>query len=341
MDYSRKALDTVVGANYERKDLSAIITMQDGPTRPLLRALKEGRAKGTTHYWNEVGLNAPGHGNASYTQGQKPGNTNNTPVQLNNNVCRIGKTAQVTDTEAAVWTQSGSYQLADGELERMYQEAIDYDTAIKTEEIMNEMEWMLLNGNSANTEAWAGGQCNGVVQFITTNVTAYPTSAPLDVSKANAANFETAIQTLAKSIRSLNTPTVPNLMLNTTSQKAGINAFVGGGAGRPLVQLISNTGVNGLVGGQEVDEYQTGFFKVSVQIEPQLAVSALSGKSTPPTTANLVMLDTAHTTRADLIKLGAEPLARVATMMERMVTWEGTLEFRNQKSSGMITGCAA
>src|SRR5438270_4052011 len=193
MDYARKALDSVVGANYERKDLSDIITMQDGPQRPVLRKLAEGRAKGKTHYWNELGLNAPGHGNATYGEGAKPPGQNNTPVQLNNVVCRIGKVAQVTDTEAAIWTQGGAYQLKDGELERLYQEAIDLDTSVKTEEVLNEIEWMLCNGDQTNAEAWAGGQCDGIFKRLTTNVITFPTSAPLDVSKTNAANFETQI----------------------------------------------------------------------------------------------------------------------------------------------------
>src|SRR5579884_3819082 len=124
MDYARKALDSVVGANYERKDLSDVITMQTGPERPVMRAIKKGRAKGKTHYWNEVNLNAAGHGTNTYAEGQKPPNNNNAPTQLNNVVCRVGAVAQVTDTEAAMWTGAGAYTLADGELERLYQEAI-------------------------------------------------------------------------------------------------------------------------------------------------------------------------------------------------------------------------
>lgn len=339
MDYARKALDSVVGANYERKDLSDVITMQDGPERPVLRTIKSGKAKGKTHYWNEVGLNPAGHGTNTYAEGQKPPGNNNTPTQLSNVVCRVGAVAQVTDTEAAIWTGAGSYELKDGELERLYQEAIDMDTAIKTEQVLNEMEWMLCNGDQTNPESWAGGQCDGIFKRITTNVTTYPTSAPLNVAASNAAAYETAIRALAQQIRQLYTPRVPDLMLVTAPQKAGINAFVGGGAGRPLVQVINNGQPTGLVAGQEVDEYQTGYFKLSVQIEPQIEITALAGKASPPTTAQLGMIDSAQFSRCDLIPLGAEPLARIATMMERMVTCEFTLEIRNQKSSGKISGC--
>lgn len=335
----KAALDSVVGANLERKDLSPVITMRDGPERPVLQALGVVPAKGLTHYWNEQNLISPGAGAAGYAEGAKPTADSSSPTQLSNTICRLGKVAQVTDTLAAVWTGAGSYELKDGELARMYQNAIDYQTALKTEEVMNEMEWMLCNGDKSNTESFAGGQCDGIFNFITTNVTAYATSNVLDptANTSGVYDFETAIRGLAKKIRKQYTPTVADLALCTAGQKDGINRFVGGGAGRPLVQVI-NSGSQGYVGGQEVDEYQTGFFKVAVKIEPQIEIGALAHKSSPPTMANFAMIDTRHFSRADLIKLGAEPLARVNTTVERMITVEFTLEARNEKSSGKITG---
>lgn len=338
MDYALKALDTVVGANYERKDLSPVITLISDPARPVLSRLSSGKAKGKTHYWNQVDLNKPGHGNASFAEGAKPPGDTNAPTQLSNAVCLIGKTAQVTDSMAAVWTGAGAYTLADGEMERLYTEAMDFQVALKTTEVLNEIEWMLVWGDSANTEGWAGGQCDGILKVITTNVIAAgSTSAPFDVSKGNAASFETEVQTLARQIRALYTPTVPDIALITTPQKGGVNAFIGGGAGRPLVQVISPDSA-GYVAGQEVDQYQTGYFKVDVRITPQLEIGAASGKTSPPTTGQLVLLDTPHFKRCDLIPLNREPLARISTTMEAMCNIQFTLEYRNEKSSGKLTG---
>ena len=81
MDYAIKAMDSVTDANYERKDLSDTITLKDGPPRPFLQAIGDGKAKGKTHYWDEVGLNAPGHGNSSYAEGNKPTSQTNAPSQ--------------------------------------------------------------------------------------------------------------------------------------------------------------------------------------------------------------------------------------------------------------------
>lgn len=336
MDLARKALDTVVGANYERKDLSSIISLMTDPGRPVLTALGDTRAKGMTHYWDQVDIIKPGHGAASFAQGGKPPGDTSTPNQLSNVVCILGKTAQVTDALAAVWTGAGAYTLADGELERLYTDAMDFQVAMKTVDVLNEMEWMLIWGDSSNAEAWPGGQCDGILKVITTNVLAAgSTSVPFDVSRANAANWEKEWQALAKQIRLLYTPTVPNLALVTTEQKDGVNGFIGGGAGRPLVQIISPDSA-GYVAGQEVDQYQTGFFKVDVKITPQLEVGAASGKASVPTTGTTVFLDTPHFKRADLIPLRREPLARISTTMEAMVTTYFTLEYRNQQSSGKI-----
>jgi hypothetical protein len=339
MNYAIKALDSVVGANYERKDLSPVITLDVAPERPLLQSIKVVKAKGKTHYWDEVSLLAAGHGAATYAEGAKPLGDTNPPNQIANVVCRIGKVAQVTDTEAAIWTGAGSYSLQDGEMERLYQEAMDFQTALKTEEVMNEMEWMLFNGDQTNAEEWAGGQCDGIVKVLQTNNIAAGGStsgAAFSVAKSNAANFETEVQTLAAQIAEQHTPTKPDTIYCTVPQKAGINAFIGGGAGRPLVQVINPD--QSYVGGQEIDAYQTGFFRVNVKQAPQLEIAARSGKVNPPQTGNMLMLDSKHFSRADLIPLRREPLARISTTIEAMITTEFTLEYRNQLSSGQLSG---
>lgn len=342
MDYALKAMDSVTNANYEQKDLSNLITRQDGPPRPFLQTIGIAQAKGKTHYWDEVPLNQVGRGLSSYAEGGKPGSQTNPPVQLSNIVCRVGQVAKVTDTEAAIWTAGGTRRLADGELERLIQEAIDLDTELKMEEQLNEMEWMLLNGNKTNTEAWAGGQCDGVVQVLTTNniLADGGSGAAMPVTRANAVNFEPVVMQLAANIRATYAPAVPDLFLCTTATKGCVNGFIGGGAGRPIVQLV-NADSAGFVAGQEVDEYQTGYFKVRVVQEPQIEIAALGGKATPPTTARALMLSTKRFKRADLIPLRSEPLARINTSVERMITWEGTLEFRNQKESGQIRNLVA
>lgn len=313
MQYVRKAMDTVAGANYERKDLSAVITLTDGPTRPLLQAIGSGRATGKTHYWNEVGLVAPTGSTGYYPEGGAPTADNNTPNQLNNHVMRVGKMASVTDSLAAVWTGAGAYRLADGEMERLFQQAIDLQTELKTTEVLNEIEYIFVNGDTANNSA-SIDQCDGLAKVITA-----ANGAVVNAQTAGTAVAESFYRDTAKNIAANKPAMLPDLLLVTPGQKEVINTW------RP--QIITSQTSN-LQAGYSVDEYDTGFFKVKVLVEFWLP----SGVSI---FANSKML-----TRADLIPLGAETLARINTSLQRMVTTETTLEYRMLKSFGKITGLA-
>lgn len=313
MAYVRKAMDTVAGANYERKDLSAVITLVDGPPRPLLQAIGSGKARGKTHYWNEVGLVSPTGSTGYYNEGGAPTADNNVPNQLNNHVCRIGKMASVTDSLAAVWTGAGAYRLADGEMERLLNEAIDLQTELKTTEVLNEIEYIFINGDTASNSATVD-QCDGLVKVV--NATNGSVVTALTVGTAVT---EQPFRDTAKNIAANKPAMLPDLLLVTPGQKEVVNTW------RPQI-ITSQT--SGLKAGYSVDQYDTGFFEVNVKVAYWLP----AGTSIY---ANSKML-----TRSDLIPLGAETLARVGTSLQRMVTTETTLEYRMLKSFGKITGLA-
>lgn len=356
MDQIRKAMDSLQAANYERKDLSALISLQDGPKRPLLQAqtlragtsmpaISEVPAKGKTHYWNEQALIAATGSTAGYQEGGKPVSDFGTVTQINNVVGRFGKVAAVTDTEAAVWTGAGAYQLQDGELQRLYQEALDFDTELKTAEVLNEIEWCMVNGNSANNTAasipnspsQASGstvtsQFNGILELLGGNSTHYSDANFSNTTGygngviVNAATYssntlaEVMVRDLATSMANQKTPYMPDVLLVTSGQLEIVNSW------HPSV--ISNDKVENLTGGVSVARYNTGFSTVDVVWEPQLP----SGYA--------VLTNTKLLKRANLIKLGAEPLARVQTQVERMITCEMSMEVRVQKAHGVIYGLA-
>lgn len=317
MDAVYKALDSVVGANFERKDLSALITLQDGPKRPLLQMMKNNvRAKGKTHFWDEQGLILPTGSTAFYPEGGKPTADAQSPVQLNNITFRSGKVAAVTDTERAIWTGAGSYTLADGELERLYQDAIDFQVKLKTTEVLNEMEYIFLLGSRANNSS-SVSQCDGLVTWLQNN-------APAANVIAENGSLTSIMLSNAGEIQAGNkTPYLPDTILCTFLQKQVINGFM---AGTQRVTIAGATGEQGLVAGTEVEYFDTGFSRCRVIVHPWL------------TTGNLLMFNSSLVQRADLIPLGAEPLARIATSIERMVTYEGTLEVRLAKAHMLLTG---
>lgn len=316
MDYVQKALDTVVGANFERKDLSDLITLQDGPKRPLLQLMMTTRAKGKTHFWDEQGLILPTGSTAFFPEGGKPVADAQSPVQLNNITFRSGKVAAVTDTERAVWTGAGSYRLAEGELERLYQDAVDFQVRLKMTEVLNEMEYIFLLGSRANNSS-SVSQCDGLVTWLQNN-------APSGniIAEGSAALTEVMLRDAGRIQAANKTPYLPDTILCTFGQKEIINSF----APATRVMISAASGEQGLVGGVEVDVYDTGFSRCRVLVHPWL------------TTGNLVMFNSSLVQRADLIPLGAEPLARIATSIERMVTYEGTLEVRLAKAHMLLTG---
>lgn len=322
MDYVLKALDSVVGANFERKDLSSLISLQDGPKRPLLQGPLAGsiKAKGKTHFWDEQGLIFPTGSSAFYAEGGKPAADAQSPVQLNNVTFRAGKVAAVTDTERAIWTGAGSYTLADGEMERLYQDAVDFQTKLKTTEVLNELEYIFLNGARANNSA-SVSQCDGIITWLQNNAPAQNI-----IAEGSAALTETMLRDAGRIQAANKTPFLPDKIYCTFGQKEQMNAFL---AANQRILTSQNPSSSHYTGGLEIESYNTGYSRLDIEIHPWLA------------SGSLLMLCTPLFKRADLIPLGAEPLARIATSIERMVTYEGTLEVRVAKAHMLLTGLNA
>lgn len=245
---------------------------------------------------------------------------------------------------AAVWTGAGSYTLADGEMERMYREALDFDTELKTSEVLNEIEYSFVVGNSANNTAASipaspsaaatydsvTSQFNGLLEILMaatwssgTAVTGYGNGSLINGTGAaygGSGNLtEQMIKDAARTIAATNTPWRPDLLLVTAQQMEVINSF------HPSIITL---GSENLVGGASTDKYNTGFSTVTVAYEPQLP----SGYA--------ILTNTKLLRRAPLIELGAEPLARVQTQVERMITCEMSAEIRVQKAHSVIYNLA-
>ena len=211
-------------------------------------------------------------------------------------------------------------------------------------EVLNEIEWSMVQGNSANNTAAsipaspsaAGGtvtsQFNGLLEILAANnanganftgsaATGYGGSAVLvnagSATYSSNALIETMVRDVAQQMANKKTPYMPNLMLVTAGQLEVINSW------RPSIITQDNTG---LTGGASVDYYNTGFSRVKIEFEPQLP------------SGYLIITNTALIKRANLIRLGAEPLARVQTQVERMITCEMSMEVRVQKAHGLLYG---
>lgn len=337
----KKAFDSLIAANFARQNLSDLISLQDGPVRPILQAeaLRGGqtvpavgteRCTGKLHIWDEQRLITPDGTTAGYNEGGKPNAAFLAPIQVSNTVGRFGKVAAVTDTESAIWTNGGAFTLADGELERAFAEALDFATDLKTREILDEIEWCWINGSALNNTAtyvpaspspYQGpvvSQFNGLLQILTGTQTNYGNATTIDASAAPYGGFftELVLRDAGRKQAAQKTRYKPNMLLVSDGQMEVINSF------RPSIITMGN---EGLTGGGSVFKYNNGFSIVDVVYEPWLAAGTM------------VMCVTDLMKNAPLIPLGAEPLARTQTQLERMLTTEMSVSVRVQRAFTIVT----
>ena len=336
MEWVQKALDTVVGANLIRQDLSAVITVQDGRPRPFLtNAPNKAKSTAIVHTWDEQGLIGVGAGAASYQDGTLPPVDALAAIQPSNKCCRIGKTASVTDDMVAAFTGGGQWVLADGQMEKLVQGAIDYQTELKTREVLDEMEWMHISGDQTISAGFPGGQTDGLMKWILANGTV--TTPAGATSGAPVAIAEAHIKSNMRTISQTYPTSRPNTILVPPEIKVDFNGFAGSGAGAPLVRIIQAEAPtqNLIAGSPEVTVYDSGYGLLNVREEPNLSPlynPLLTGHLyVTPLLFNDKMVD-----NAPLRPLGAETLARIATSVQRMVTTTTCQEHRLGRGTGAI-----
>lgn len=333
MDWVQKALDTVVGANLIRQDLSSTISLKDGRPRPILQNAPQNKATGIVHYWDEQGLIAPGNGAASYSDGAQPTIDALASTQPSNKVCFVGKTASVTDGIIASFTAIG--QLADGVLEQKVQGAIDYQIELKTREVLDEAEWMHLQGDQTVTTNFAGGQTDGLSKWIAANGYVYTPSGATSTSAA--AFTENFVRDVVRGIALTFPSAMPDTMLIPPELKPDVNTFTGAGAGNPIVRMLPNDAAvtNFVAGSPEVSHYDTGFGVVAVRVEPNLSPvfnPSLSGQ----VYQNVLFYNSKLVLHSALEPLQTERLARIGTSVQTMVKTSFCQEHRIGKHTGQI-----
>jgi Family of unknown function (DUF5309) len=332
--YIEKAIfDTVQGANANREDLSNTMYLTDGPMRPILQNIGPSRkATNTTHQWNEIGLNTAARtnvagGGATYAEGSIPNARAVSPARKTNKTANIGRLAQVSDNEMAAFNGGGSINLADGEMERLIQDALDFETALVTVEVLNQLEWMHVTGDTT-VGTMEGGEFDGLIKWATAGgfvaATGGTTTTPVNMAEQF---LKDAGRGSAENYPSLHIDTYlvpPELVPD-------INSYVANGAGRPIV--VDASGQNfGLVGGHQVGFYNDGFSAVKIEVEPYLSPLYNANVVNP----QILGYRKSQVRQADLIALGAAPLARIDTSVKRLVNCVVTQEHSVAKHTVVI-----
>ncbi len=317
MQYVDKAaLDTVAGANFRREDLSNTLSLTDGPKRPFTQNAPKVTASNTVHQWNEQGLNTAGRNNvaaggATYAQGNLPPTAAKSPNRMTNATARTGRTAQVTDDMMAAFNGGGAIKLADGEAERMLQDALDLESSLVGIECLNQIEWMHITGDSTNA-TMEGGETDGLIKWVVANGYSVTTGGSTSTPIAFAESF---IKDGSRGA-ALQMPAIaPDTLLISPELVPDIAGFVANGAGRPIVQVASGENAN-LVAGSSVGFYNTAYSVLKIEVEPYLSPTYNSSA----VNSSIIAYNKALVKHADLVKFGAEPLARTDTSVKRMVT---------------------
>ena len=333
MEYSAKAiLDTVVGANANREDLTNTLYLTDGPARPIVQSAPHVPATNTTHQWREIGLNVAGRtnvagGGATYAESGLPNAAQKTPARLTNETCNVGRLAQVSDNEMAAFNGGNSVNLAQGEMERLIQNAMDVAAALVGIEVMNQIEWIMVSGDASQT-TMEGGEADGLVKWVTAGGyvvgTGGTTGAPVNMTEQF---LKDAGRGVAKTYPTLHFDTflVPPELI------PDINSYIADGAGRPLVVVASGDN-SGLVGGHQVGVYNDGYAAIKIEMEPYLSPAYNSSIAQ----CAIIGYRKSQVKIADLIPFGANPLAKTDTTIKRLVNWVGTQEHSVAKHTAII-----
>jgi hypothetical protein len=328
MEYTEKAvLDSVQGANLAREDLSNTLSVTDGPQRPVTQGMEQVPARNKLHQWNEQGLNTAGRANvaaggATAAEGALPIPNAKASVRKSNLTCRTSRLAQVTDTMMAEFNGGGKLQLAQGVMEELVQDALDLETALVLIEVLNQIEWMHISGDSTNA-TMEGGESDGLVKWIGAGGTTVATGG----TDATPVNFvEGFIKDGARTV-ALTMPTAhADTLLVPPELIPDINATVANGAGRPIVVQATAENTN-IVAGQSVDRYNTGFSTLRVKEEPYLSPTYNTAMAQPA----ILAFNKALVKQANLIGLRSELMPRTDMSIKRAVVCEYTQEHRIAK----------
>jgi hypothetical protein len=270
------------------------------------------------HQWNEIGLNVAGRlnvaaGGATYAENGLPNAAAKSPGRKTNRTCNVGRLAAVSDNEMAAFNGGNGHiplKLADGEMIRGIEDALDFEVALTSVEVMNQLEWMHITGDSTNA-TMEGGETDGLWKW------ALAGGAVVNTGGTGGAAVNMAEQFIKDGARNqaLTFPSLhPDTLLIAPELVPDINSYVANGAGRPIVINASGDNI-GLVGGHQVGIYNDGYAALKVAVEPYLSPAY----NTSLQQASAIALRVSQLRQADLIAFGTKPLAITTTGISKLV----------------------
>lgn len=301
-----------------REDLVNAMYDVDPTETPFLSMIaKRAKATATLHEWNTDTLAAASGSAAAQNEGEDTSpEAITTPTRMANTTVQLSRVVIVTGTQQAVSTVEG----AGRELARQLIK--------KGKELRRNIEANLLENNAgaAGAEGTAR-ECAGIETYIVTNTSATGTNATGIGTNARTIASGASIRAFTESLLKgvLNTTFTsggnPNYLMTTAFNKQVLSSFAGNATRFDKAedkQLITS-----------IDVYESDFGEL--RCLPNRFQNLVG-----PTVHTVYLLEDDYWGVAELVPITEKPLAESGFYAKRGLYWEGTLEARNEKSSGAV-----
>ena len=210
------------------------------------------------------------------------------PTRVQNSLYQVGSCVEITDKQAQMYSAPGGFQLQEAERLRWFKEEMALQMNMRTREVLQEMDWILIQGDATVTIPASATrtdvQCDGALKWLTNN-TVNASSNDID---------EDYLVDLGQKIYEQYTGREPDVLYVTSAPEENH---------KHLTSFSYFNRNRNLEAGKDIGSFNTGYFVVPVVIEPYLP----SGQC--------MMIDHSMFKKQDLLPLRAEPLARVKTSL--------------------------
>lgn len=318
----QKATQTsITGANFSRQDLSRLIYLEGMPAADFFLSLPVVECYAKKHEWSVTSVGAANGTSGYAVEGAKGDSIYNNPTRIFNTCFRRLFTVKITATQMALFAKSGGWILSDSGNRRTFQEEMAYQMYIGLKTMLSWLNYVFINGIKETTidGGAADVQCDGLIQALKYYDLTLTSTQGNIVDASGASLTEAMLIALGKLIVDRKTGMVPQVTYITSAQKTIVNTWGG---------TIFFTRNDAMPAGKDVDTYNNGRFTTRFKVEYDLP--------TGTDVAVTAVVDHTDMKRADLIPIGADDMAKVDNSVEKMMSWEGTLEYGTPLSSGII-----
>lgn len=316
-DVKKTALDTeaMSAASVQQIDFAQYLTFVNDPQTPILNGIATVPCLGTQHKWREGTVRSPAS-NASKENSAAKSGVSVTPA-MKSNTCQIVKGTVEVSNSAIKEAENGLYGT---DLQALISTQMEMEMA----GIAQDIEYSFLYGVEDTSDSGDARQMKGLLGLIGTwngSIQATRTSA------AGAAFSQTLVDTLLATIWGLEPRQLPTALVGSLAFSQKVSTY----ATMMRYNITNPADLARLPAGQRVTQYVAPWGGIlDIMAHPQNTNSATAGNNW------FAALCLPNIGKADFRPLSSKPLPITTDGMQYEILWEGCLENRNEKASGIV-----